>query len=114
MPFIGDSLRGKPHVQDVEYAVGQFRAVQNFINDLIHSSSFVTGECCKASIQRVNSEIPSSKKEDIMKYLGQVKVRSGGRGIGTEERLEMGMPELEPIDAILSGNDVIRATLPSS
>ena len=49
-----------------------------------------------------------------MKYLGQVKVGSCGRGIGTEESLEMGMPELEPIDAILSGNDAIRSTLPTS
>ena len=61
----------------------------------------------------INSEIPSSKG-DIMKYLGQVKVGSCGRGIGTEESLEMGMPELEPIDAILSGNDAIRSTLPTS
>ncbi len=49
-----------------------------------------------------------------MKYLGQVKAGSCGRGIGTEESLEMSMPELEPIDAILSGNDAIRSTLPTS
>ena len=46
-----------------------------------------------------------------MKYLGKIKVRSDRRGIRTEESLEMGTPELKPINAILSGNDPIRETL---
>ena len=49
-----------------------------------------------------------------MKHLGQVEVEYDRRGIGTEEILKMGMPELEPINVILSGNNAIRTTLPTS